>query len=93
MELTDEIAIICEVLQLNETDLAKKLGISLETINNWKFRRKSIGISNLEKLYSYAYDNGIRLNNAYEQLLKEEYGKDSNVVLFYGAKKTILITY
>ena len=87
MELTDEIAIICEVLQLNETDLAKKLGISLETINNWKFRRKSIGISNLEKLYSYAYDNGIRLNNAYEQLLKEEYGKDSNVVLFHGAKK------
>ena len=39
MELTDEIAIICDVLQLNETDLAKKLGISLETINNWKFRR------------------------------------------------------
>ena len=87
MELTNEITIICEVLQLNEYELAKKIDVSLETINNWKFKRKSIGMANLEKLYSFAYDNGMRLNNAYEQLLKEEYGQISNVVLFHGAKK------
>ena len=40
MELTNEITIICEVLQLNESELAKKLDVSLETINNWKFKRK-----------------------------------------------------
>ena len=68
MNLTNEIAIITEVLQLNESDLSKKIGISLETINNWKFGRKGIGSMNLEKVYSYAYDNGIYLNKIYEQL-------------------------
>ncbi len=66
MNLTSEIAIICEALQINESDLSKKLGVSLETINNWKFRRKGIGSANLEKIYSYAYDNGICLNKIYE---------------------------
>ena len=88
MNLTNEIAIISEVLQLNESDLSKKLGVSLETINNWKFRRKGIGPLNLEKVYSYAYDNGICLNKIYEQLLKEENENNQNIVLFHGAKKS-----
>lgn len=87
MNLTNEITIICEVLQINESELSKKLDISLETINNWKFKRKSIGLTNLEKIYSFAYDNGIKLNNIYAQLLNEEYEDDKNVVLFHGPKK------
>ncbi len=88
MNLTNEIVIISEVLQLNESDLSNKLGVSLETINNWKFGRKGIGLQNLEKVYSYAYDNGICLNKIYEQLLKEEYENNQNIVLFHGAKKS-----
>ena len=87
MNLTNEITIISEVLHINESDLAKKLGVSLETINNWKFGRKGIGNANLEKVYSFAYDNGIVLNNIYEQLLKEEYENEQNIVLFHGAKR------
>ena len=49
MRLTNEITIISEVLQLNELDLSKKMGVSLETINNLKFGRKGIGLTNLEK--------------------------------------------
>ncbi len=49
MRLTNEITIISEVLQLNELDLSKKMEVSLETINNWKFGRKGIGLTNLEK--------------------------------------------
>ena len=87
MDLRDDIQIICEVLQIRESDLAKKLGVSLETINNWKFYRKRISLANLERLYSFAYDSGIELNSIYEQLMKEEYQKDDTVVLFHGAKK------
>ena len=87
MNLTNEITIISEVLQKNESDLSKKLSVSLETLNNWKFGRKGIGLANLEKVYSFAYDNGIVLNNIYEQLLKEEYENNHNIVLFHGAKR------
>ncbi len=87
MNLTNEITIISEVLQINELDLSKKLQVSLETLNNWKFARKGISRANLERIYSYAYDNGIVFNIIYEQLLKEEYGINNEIVLFHGAKK------
>ncbi len=88
MNLTNVITIISEVLQINESDLSEKLGVSLETINNWKFGRKGIGNANLEKVYSFAYDNGIVLNNIYEQLLREEYENSENIVLFHGGKRS-----
>lgn len=89
MNLTNEITIICKVLRLNEFDFAKKLGVSLETLNNWKFRRKNISFLNLEKVYSFAYENDIKLNPIYEQILKEEYADKENVILFYGTKKPL----
>ena len=87
MNLTNEITIISEVLQINESDLAKRLDVSRETFNNWKFGRKNISNSNLEKVYTYAYENDINLNFIYEQLLKEEYEKNKDIVLFHGAKR------
>ena len=89
MNLTNEITIICKVLRLNESDFAKILGVSLETLNNWKFRRKNISFLNLEKVYSFAYENGIKLNPIYEQILKEEYVDKENVILFYRTKKPL----
>ena len=75
MKLQSEIPIICDTLMLTEADLAKKLGVSLETINAWKEVKEEIEPANLDKLYSFAYENGIDLNNIYEQLFKEEYEK------------------
>ena len=89
MNLTNEITIICKVLHLNESDFAKILGVSLETLNNWKFRRKNISFLNLEKVYSFAYENDIKLNPIYEQILKEEYVDKENVILFYVTKKSL----
>ncbi len=89
MDLTNEITIICKVLRLNESDFAKILGVSLETLNNWKFRRKNISFLNLEKVYSFAYENDIKLNPIYEQILKEEYVDKENIILFYGTKKPL----
>lgn len=87
MDVSKEIKVITETLKLTETELAKKLGVSYETVNNWKNNRKSIDISNLEKLYSYAYDKGIKFNNIYEQFYKEDYRSNNEIVLFHGAKK------
>ena len=87
MNLTSDISIICGVLQLSEAELAKKLGVSIETIDNWKKGINEPSAANLEKFYSFAYSRKINLNNVYEQLFKEEKETDGHVVLFHGAKK------
>lgn len=88
MNVKNEIIVICETLKMTETELAKELGVTYETINHWKNNRKRIDSSNLEKLYSFAYSKGIKFNNIYEQLIKEEYQNVNNVILFHGAKKS-----
>ncbi len=87
MNVSKEIKLLCHVLNLNETELGIKLGVSYETVNNWKHNRRNIDVSNLDKLYSFAFDNGININNIFEQLLKENHVDRENVVLFHGAKK------
>lgn len=87
MNLTNDISIICGVLQLSEAELAKKLGVSIETIDNWKKGINEPSAANLEKFYSFAYSSKMNLNNVYEQLFKEEKETDGQVVLFHGAKK------
>ena len=87
MNVSKEVQLLCNVLNLTETELGYELGVTYETVNNWKHNRKTIDESNLEKLYSYAYSKGIKFNNIYEQLLKENNTSDKNVVLFHGAKR------
>lgn len=87
MNLTNDISIICGVLQLSEAELAKKLGVSIETIDNWKKGINEPSAANLEKFYSFVYSSKINLNDVYEQLFKEEKETDEKVVLFHGAKK------
>lgn len=91
MNVEKEIILLCSVLNLTETELGKELNVSYETINNWKHGRKNIDNSNLEKLYSFAFEKEIKINNIYEQLLKEEYSFNNNLVLFHGAKKEFLM--
>ena len=40
----------------------------------------------MEKLYSYAYAKGVKFNDIFEQLIKEDNQKDKEIVLFHGAK-------
>ena len=87
MDVSKEIKLLCNVLNLSETELAKELGVSYETVYNWKNNLKKIDDSNIEKLYSFAFSKGIKINSIYEQLLKESYVSDNSIVLFHGAKK------
>lgn len=90
MNVKNEILVLCETLKMTETELANELGVTYETVNHWKNERKIIDVSNLEKLYSYAFSKGIKFNNIYEQLIKEDC-KDNTIILFHGAKKLFLM--
>ena len=87
MDVKNEIYVLCNTLKITETELGKELGVTYETINNWKNGRKNIDASNKEKLYSYAFSKRINFNNIYEQLMKEDC-KENHIILFHGAKKS-----
>lgn len=88
-DVSKEIILLEDVLKISEQDLADSLGVSLETIHNWKNNLKQIEDSNVDKLYGFANRKGIMVNKLYEQLLKEEHETVNSVVLFHGAKKDL----
>lgn len=87
MDVSKEIAVLCEVLNISEGQLAKQINVSLETIHNWKYNIKNIDDSNLNNLYNFAYLKNIVFNDMYEQLLIEENNINNSIILFHGAKK------
>ena len=50
MDVSKEIKLLCNVLNLSETELAREIGVSYETVYNWKNNLKKIDDSNIEKL-------------------------------------------
>lgn len=75
-----------ELLGISEAELTKRVGISLMTLYRWKSNPDQISNNSLDKVYRFAYDEGIRLNRIKEQLYSEELSGTDSVLLFHGAK-------
>ncbi|MDD7618865.1 MAG: DUF3990 domain-containing protein [Bacillales bacterium] len=88
MKLNREIAILRSLLRLTQTELAKELDVSFETVNRWENGKHEAEEENAEKVYAYAFRKGIRLNEIYEQFFKEE-EKEGTRILFHGSKGEI----
>ena len=86
MNVVKELIIIRELLGITQEELAKKIGVSFETINRWEKDKNEIEIKNINKLYNFAFENKIYINSIYELLFLEEFQKDTNIVLFHGSK-------
>ena len=84
-----DIETILELRDLSVADLAKELEISRITLNNWIDGKTAISHSNVERLYKYAFDSGIRLNKIKEQFYREESKPRSEHILFHGSKNGI----
>lgn len=83
-----DIEFIKEVLQINDSVFSEKTCIPRSSLNNWHEFRNRISAQSLEKLYSFAYKSGIRLNELKQQLFIDVKAKDE-VILFHGAKTDI----
>ena len=84
----EDIRLIREMARLSQAELGKKTGVTTVTISRWENGETSITDDNLERMYSFAYNEGIHLNEIKEQFYREElypYEK----LLFHGAKKTL----
>lgn len=86
VNVVKELIIIRELLGITQEELAKKIGVSFETINRWEKDKNEIEIKNTNKLYNFAFEKKIYINSIYELLFLEEFQKDNNKVLFHGSK-------
>lgn len=86
--LLDDIEIVLDLLNMEEEDLAKEIGVTPMTIARWKEDESKVTISNLNDFYNFAYKKRIRINQIKEQLFKEECPPNSTI-LFHGAKTSI----
>ncbi len=89
MNLKKELPIVRELLNLKRNELAQRLDVPLETLSRWENGQGSVDLANIEKLYSFAYSNGVYLNDIFEQLCVEECRKDDICVLFHGSKSQL----
>ena len=80
--IAQDIEIVRELLGLTTEEMAKELGVSRMTLNNWITGKKNISESNLEVFYDFAFKSGIRLNKIKEQLYKEELSEKQQILLW-----------
>ena len=80
-KIREDIGFILEAEGINKLELSAATGISRTTLDS--IEKKGVATNEVcEKLYSYVYEQGYRLNSVKEELIKEKYGN----VLFHGSK-------
>ena len=84
-----DIQFIREMLSLSENAFSKEVGIPRSTLSNWAKERTNISPSQLEKVYNFAYQKGLRINSTKQQIFKDN-EKPGYKILFHGAKSELI---
>ena len=86
--VVDDLDYVKEYLGINDTELSNLLNIPRSSFYNWRNKKTTISNSQCERVYSFIYDKGIKINNLKSQLYKDTETKNRKI-LFHGAKKNI----
>lgn len=86
--IVKDIEFIEEALEINESYFSNLTGIPRSSINNWRNGKNNISKQLLEKVYGFAYDNDLRINDLKDQMFNDA-KKKNEVILFHGAKKDL----
>lgn len=89
MNLKKAINILKNLLNLTTEELAMNLDLTYETISKLGTTSEGVDKRLIESIYSFADKNKIDLNSIFESLIKEEFQKENEVVLFHGSKTYI----
>lgn len=79
--------------RLTDEQLSERLNINRTTLHNWKTEGTRPSAKNMELIYNYAYENGLRMNKSMEQIYKERYCGKGDRILFHGARRRIKEPY
>jgi len=83
--LADDIKLIRKLRGLTQGELANVLNVGAASVNRWESDITGISNDNIERIYTFAYENNIMLNAIKEQFFREEVNAD-NKLLFHGSK-------
>ncbi len=85
---SDDLKAIREILGITQTELAKRIGVQQVTLSRNELGKTAASKRLLEQVYSFAFDNGIKLGRLKEMMWLENL-KSGHKLLFHGAKSEI----
>ena len=85
---SDDLKAIREILGITQTELAKRIGVQQVTLSRNELGKTAASERLLEQVYSFAFDNGIKLGRLKEMMWLENL-KSGHKLLFHGAKSEI----
>lgn len=88
-QIMQDMETVMELRNLTKDEFAKELGVSRTTVCNWIAGKKDISEKNISMFYEYTFNKGIRLNKIKEQLYREDLERNTEFLLFHGAKTRI----
>lgn len=63
MNFKDQVKFVRMVLQLSQTELAERIGVSYATVSRWERENRKPQLAMVGKFYSFCLRNGIELKN------------------------------
>ena len=88
ISLSEDLKKIKILLNYTNEELASELGVNRSTLSRWINNENYPNALTLNKIYSYIYSKGIKLNLIDEELYKSKASKNT-LVLFHGSKSGI----
>lgn len=85
--ISEDLKLIREMLGLSQEEIASIIGLDKKTITRIENEENYPFNDTLEKIYSFAYKKGIKLNEIKEMFYKEE--KPYSKIIFHGSKSLI----
>lgn len=89
ISIISDLNTIKTILQCSDEEMAREIGVTRMTIDNWRNNEEQITDKHKEAIYSFAYRKGIRLNRIKEQLYRVDYDRLDNKILFHGTSNVI----
>lgn len=86
--IQEDLTIIREFFQLSQDELSKELGVDRITLNRIENGITNPRIELLDKIYSYFFNRGLKLNIQKEMLYKDDL-KKSHLLLSHASKSSI----
>ena len=85
---SDDLKAIREILGITQTELAKRIGVQQVTLSRNELGKTEASEKLMEQIYSFAFDNGIKLGRLKEMMWLETLNQ-GHKLLFHGAKSMI----
>ena len=87
--IDEDVKLIREILNLSQKQFAEKIDVDAITVARWETGKMDTNENNIEKIYTFALNNNIFINEIKAQLYYEDLANENKLVLYHGAKNII----